>query len=167
MNRFHLAMAALAMSLSSAASVHAQVQAQPQAGPANAALEGIVGPALYVSDPERSLRFWRDAIGMQVRMRFGPKDRPDMVIGFGPDPTQAGIMLITDKEGAPRAIEHGHGFDRIALRLPDLEAVNARLRAAGLAPGEIRIVHGAVVMMMVTDPDGYRVELIDSKPRRE
>lgn len=127
-------------------------------------LEVIVGPALYVTDPERSLKFWRDAMGMQVRMRFGPKDRPDLVIGFGPDPTQAGIMLITDKEGAPRAIEHGHGFDRIALRLPDLHSVNDRLRAAGFAPGEIRIVHGGVVMMMVTDPDGYRVELIDSKP---
>lgn len=128
------------------------------------ALEGIVGPALYVTNPEKSLKFYRDGLGMQLRMRFGPTDRPDMLIGFGPNPMDAGIMLITDKDGPIKPIEHVHGFDRIALRLPDLQAVSARLRAAGFEAGEIRKVHGGIWMMMVTDPDGYKFELIDSKP---
>lgn len=137
-----------------------------QAEPATASLYGIVGPGLYISDPARSLKFYTEGLGMQLRMRFGPPGRPDMVVGFGPDPMQAGIMLLTDKEGpTQRPIAHAHGFDRIALRLPDLQAVSARLRAAGFEPGEIREVHGGIArMMMVTDPDGYRIELIDSKP---
>lgn len=155
-----LALAALFM-----ATIPTSANSQSVQASAGSSLEGIVGPALYVTDPERSLRFWHDVIGMQVRMKFGTKDLPDMVVGFGPDPTQAGIMLITDKENPKRVIEHGHGFDRIALRVPDLESVNERLRAAGMQPGEIRKVHGFVIMMIVTDPDGYRVELIDSKPR--
>lgn len=132
--------------------------------PPNVALEGMVGPALYVSDPARSLKFYTEGLGMRLRMRFGPTDRPDMVVGFGANPADAGIMLITDKQGPIQPIQHVHGFDRIALRLPDLVAVSARLRAAGFAGGEIRTVHDSIQMMMVTDPDGYRIELIDSKP---
>ena len=125
----------------------------------------MVGPALYVSDHERSLKFYTEGLGMTLRMRFGPKDKPDMVVGFGANPLDAGIMLLTDKEApAPRAITHGHGFDRIALRVADLRTINARLQAAGFAPSEIQVVHGAIQMMIVTDPDGYRIELIDSKP---
>jgi catechol 2,3-dioxygenase-like lactoylglutathione lyase family enzyme len=125
----------------------------------------MVGPAIYVSDPARSLKFYAEGLGMKLRMRFGPPDRADMVIGFGMDPTEAGIMLLTDKEGAvQRPIQHSHGFDRIALRLPNLPAVSERLRKAGFAAGEIRTVHGSISMMMVTDPDGYRIELIDSQP---
>ena len=126
--------------------------------------ESIVGPALYITDPDRTLRFYVEGLGMKLRMRFGPQDRPDMVIGFGMNPTDAGIMLITDKQGPLRPIEHAHGFDRIALRLPGLEAVAARLKAAGFEAAEIKVVHGFVRMMMVTDPDGYRIELIDSQP---
>ena len=151
-----IAMAALSLTASPA---FAQ-----SASPAAAPTESMVGPALYVSDPVRSLRFYTEGLGMKLRMRFGPAQRPYMVVGFGMNPTDAGIMLLTEKEGAIRPIDHGHGFDRIALRLPGLENVASRLEAAGFSAGEIRVVHGFVRMMMVTDPDGYRIELIDSQP---
>ena len=156
-----LALIAIFMLAASMPSAHAE-PAAPTA-PATK-LEGMVGPALYVSNPARSLKFYTEGLGMKLRMRFGPPERPDMVVGFGMDPTEAGIMLITDKEGPIRKIEHVHGFDRIALRLPDLAAVSERLKKAGFEAGEIRTVHGAIRIMMVTDPDGYRIELIDSQP---
>lgn len=140
--------------------VPASAQTPPPAMPS----ENMVGPALYVTDSARSVRFYTEGLGMKVRMRFGSAERPDVVVGFGMNPTDAGIMLITDKDGPIRPIAHAHGFDRIAVRLPGLEAVASRLRAAGFEAGEIKVVHGFVRMMMVTDPDGYRIELIDSQP---
>jgi len=140
--------------------VPATAQTSPQAAPS----QHLVGPAIYVTDPERSIRFYTEGLGMTVRMRFGSPQRPDVVVGFGTNPTDAGIMLITDKEGPIRPVVHAHGFDRIALRLPGLEAIAGRLKAAGFAAGEIKVVHGFVRMMMITDPDGYRIELIDSQP---
>lgn len=127
-------------------------------------MQNIIGPALYVTDSVRSVRFYTEGLGMVVRMRFGTAERPDVVVGFGLNPTDSGIMLITEKQEALRPIAHAHGFDRIAVRLPGLEAVAARLKAAGFEAGEIKVVHGFVRMMMVTDPDGYRIELIDSQP---
>lgn len=164
MRRVLLALAAASALTASAPGAYAEPVAPVAPAAPVVKLEGMVGPALYVSDPVRSLMFYTEGLGMKLRMRFGPKERPDMVVGFGMDPTEAGIMLITDKEGPIRPIEHVHGFDRIALRLPDLAAVSQRLKKAGFEAGEIRTVHGSIKMMMIDDPDGYKIELIDSQP---
>lgn len=139
----------------------AQAQAPAKAPPPPAASGAVIGPALYVTDLPRSLRFYRDVLEMKVKMQFGAKGKEDAVLGFGSDPRQLGLMLLSDKTAAvPRRIEHGHGFDRFALSVPDLAAVQTRLRAAGFQAGEIQTVHGTVKMMMATDPDGYKIELI-------
>jgi lactoylglutathione lyase len=137
-----------------------------QADDAPPAVSGtMVGPALHVSDPARSARFYTDGLGMTVRMRFGPADRPDQLVGYGSDPAQPCIMLLGEKADAGRTIEHGHGFDRIAFQVPGLNRVSERLRAAGFQPGTIETAHGTMQVMMVTDPDGYRIELIDVAPK--
>lgn len=133
-----------------------------QAAPPAMAPEGMVGPAIYVTQPDRSLKFYTEGLGMKLRMRFGPKDRPDIVVGFGSNPADAGIMLVTDKTGPIRPVAHVHGFDRIALRVPDLAALNSRLASLGFKGGEVKVVHGSIRMMMIDDPDGYRIELIET-----
>lgn len=138
-------------------------QSAPAAPPVMA--NTIVGPGYYVSDMARSLRFYRDVLGMSVRLQFGPKDKPDVVVGFGPDPGKPSLMLLSDRSGdAPRPVQHGHGYSRVALLMADVRDLSARLKAAGFSPGEIRVVHGSSLMMMVDDPDGYKIEIIDSRP---
>lgn len=122
----------------------------------------IVGPAFHVTDMTRSLHFYRDLLGMTVRMQFGPKDQPEAVIGYGADPRLPCLMLLSGKPGAAEKIEHGHGYDRVALNVTDLRGYETKLRAAGYRTEEIRTVHGSILMMMATDPDGYRVELVET-----
>lgn len=139
-----------------------------QGGPTQAppAVNAIVAPGYQVTDVQKSLKFYRDILGMQVRMQYGAADRPDVVIGFGPDQTAAGIMLLSDKAGpSPRKIEHGFGYSRLALRLADLSSVHRRLRAAGYVVSDIRVVHDVFLMAMATDPDGYQVELLGPRPK--
>jgi catechol 2,3-dioxygenase-like lactoylglutathione lyase family enzyme len=138
-------------------------QSAPAAPPAMA--NTIVGPGYFVSDMARSLRFYRDCLGMSVRLQFGPKDKPDVVVGFGPDPSKPSLMLLSDREGpTPRPIQHGHGYSRVALLMADVTALSERLKAAGFSPGEIKVAHGTSRVMMVDDPDGYRIEIIDTQP---
>lgn len=123
----------------------------------------IVGPGYYVSDIDKSLTFYRDLLGMTVRMRFGPDDRPDVVIGYGAEMSRPSIMLLSDRQqGEPRKIQHGHGYNRLAINVTDLADLKARLTAAGFQSSEIRVVHGAFLMMMATDPDGYKIELLQA-----
>jgi catechol 2,3-dioxygenase len=142
--------------------------AMAQGGPTQAppAVNAIVAPGYHVADVQKSLKFYRDILGMQVRMQYGPADRPDVVIGFGSDQMQAGVMLLSDRAGpSPRKIEHGHGYSRLAIRLVDLAGTHRRLRAAGYVVSDIRVVHDVFLMAMATDPDGYQVELLGPRPK--
>ena len=142
------------------ASAYAEETASVPKSAARATESSVVGPALYVTDIERSLRFYRDVLGMTVKMRYGPAGKEDVVLGFGSDPRQLGLMLLSDKSAAtPRKIEHGHGFSRFAVNVGDIAAVKKRLRDFGMPPAEIRKVHGTVQMMMTSDPDGYAIEI--------
>jgi lactoylglutathione lyase len=153
---------ALALILSSvllsAGSASAQV-----APTAAAPLGRFVGPMLYVTDMQKSLGFYRDVLGMQVRGRFHDPARPDLSLAFGADAAQPTIMLLNDKAATPRKVEHPHGFERLVLTIYDLDAMLERLRAAGFTPSSVRKVDGVTIMAMVQDPDGYRLELVTAK----
>lgn len=123
----------------------------------------IVGPGYYVSDIDKSLEFYRDILGMTVRMKFGNNEQSDVVIGYGMQMTSASIMLLSDhKAGKPKKIEHSHGYSRLAMNVPDLADLKIRLTEAGYETSDIKLVHGAFLMMMATDPDGYKLELLQA-----
>jgi len=71
-------------------------------------MEGMVGPGLFVSNPERSLKFYTEGLGMMLRMKMGD----ELIVGFGRNMKDAGIMLLTDKSAKPEPIRQAHGFDR-------------------------------------------------------
>ncbi|MEJ5979276.1 VOC family protein [Novosphingobium sp. PS1R-30] len=146
--------------------VEAQAQTPAAASAAAPKRGAVIGAAVHVSDLQRSLKFYRDALGMRVMAQFSPpgaadKSRPDTVLNFGNGPADTMLMLLSDRSASgTRPIEHGFGFARVVLRLPDLQAANASLRANGFPAGEIKGAHGTVTLMMLTDPDGYTVEVI-------
>jgi catechol 2,3-dioxygenase-like lactoylglutathione lyase family enzyme len=145
-----------------------QTSAEPPATPvAPAATSGaLIGPALHVGSVERSLKFYVDGLGMAVGMQMGPPQRHETILTFGGDPRSAGIILLSDQTATtPSVIAQSNGFDRVVLRMADLTATAERLRAAGFTPGEIHDVAMGYRMMLATDPDGYRFELVESRPR--
>lgn len=145
----------------------ALAQAPQAAAPAHVAQDALVGAAIYVWDLPRALKFYRDTLGMRVLMQFNPpgaqdKSRPDTVLSFGNGPNDSMLMLLSDRDpSGPRKIEHAFGFARVVLRMGELDRVAAKLRANGFAAGEIRSAHDTLRVMMVTDPDGYTVEIIE------
>ena len=169
-----LLFAALAAWLGSAAQAQsAAPAAAPNPAASVPARAGLIGAAINVADLERSLKFYRDTLGMKVLMQFTPpgaparggsKAPPDTVLSAGKSPSDAMLMLLSDRNPAgPRAIGHVFGFARVVLSHGDLDALAARLRDNGFAPGEVHKAHDAFRVMMLTDPDGYTVEIIERK----
>lgn len=158
-----------AAAMAAAACLACPVQAQqaPAAAPNGLARDAMIGAAIHVSNLERSLRFYRDTLGMRMMAQFNPpgatdKSRPDTVLNFGGGPADTMLMLLSDRDPAgPRKIEHAFGFARVVLRHADLAGLNGKLRDNGFAEGEIKQVHGAVRLMMLRDPDGYTIEIIE------
>jgi catechol 2,3-dioxygenase-like lactoylglutathione lyase family enzyme len=127
----------------------------------------LLGPVLEVSDIAGALAFYTDGLGLTLAMQMGAPNRREYMLRFSPDPAAAGLILIHDGTVARRVpITHPPGFDRLVLRVADIDALAARLDARKIAHTPIRDVAMGYRMMLVTDTEGYKLELVQSAPRR-
>ena len=122
----------------------------------------ILHTMLRVGDLKRSIAFYTDVLGMQL---LRTTDRPEQkyslaFVGYGSNPEHAEIEL-TYNYGVGN-YEMGTAYGHIAIAVEDAYAACDRIRAAGGAitrePGPVK--GGSTVIAFVTDPDGYKIELI-------
>jgi lactoylglutathione lyase len=117
---------------------------------------------LRVADMQRTLAFYCGALGMSVQAERTDTDGYRNVwVGYGPSAT---LIEFGCRPGvAPDNL--GNGFDHIALEVPDVRAACAALAAKGVSIArEVKAAASGALIAIVTDPDGYRIELI--QPRR-
>jgi catechol 2,3-dioxygenase-like lactoylglutathione lyase family enzyme len=140
---------------------------------------GVHHSAICTSDVERSLRFWRDGLGMSQLMDyrftgdwpelFGAKtDRLRSIFLGDPQTPGSGFIELVELAGADEALPPDaaprHGFFLLSLQREVDETLSA-LAALGFAKGVRRIDVVApdgktVTMAVITAPDGVLVELI-------
>lgn len=122
---------------------------------------------LRVGDLDRSLDFYTRVLGMQLLRK---QDYPDgkftlAFVGYGPEETHAVIELTHNWETS--SYDLGNGFGHVALGVDDIYGTCDKIRAAGgkvvREPGPMK--HGTTVIAFVEDPDGYRIELIETKTK--
>jgi lactoylglutathione lyase len=122
---------------------------------------------LRVGDLQRSIRFYTEVLGMQLlRTTERPDQKYDLAfVGYGRNPEHAEIEL-TYNYGVTQ-YETGTAFGHIAIGVADVAATCASVRekatALGAAitrePGPVK--GGDTVIAFITDPDGYKIELIE------
>lgn len=124
---------------------------------------------LRVGNLPRSIRFYTEALGMRLlRSVERPAQGYDLAfLGYGHNPDHAELEL-TYNHGV-EAYELGSAYGHIALGVPDAAALCERVRAtaADLGGAVTRaagpVQGGSTVIAFVTDPDGYKIELIERK----
>lgn len=122
---------------------------------------------LRVGDLERSIHFYTTFLGMkELRRTEVPDGKYTLVfIGYGDEASHT-VLELTYNWGVDQ-YEAGTAFGHLALGVPDIYAACERLRAAGVKigrePGPVKF--GTTVIAFIEDPDGYKIELIERKPR--
>jgi lactoylglutathione lyase len=117
---------------------------------------------LRVGDLQRSIDFYTRVLGMKLlRTTERPEQKYSLAfVGYGTNPDHAEIEL-TYNHGVS-TYELGTAYGHIALGVEDVYAACDKIRAAGGAvtrePGPVK--GGNTVIAFVTDPDGYKIELI-------
>ena len=117
---------------------------------------------LRVGNLQRSIDFYTQVLGMKlIRTSENPEYKYSLAfLGYGTNPEHAEIEL-TYNWGVER-YEMGTAFGHIALGVPDAYAACEQIRAAGgtitREPGPVK--GGNTLIAFITDPDGYKVELI-------
>ncbi|MEV4241654.1 VOC family protein [Nocardia sp. NPDC050408] len=117
-----------------------------------------------VTDLDRSLDFYT-ALGYAELGRVDPGDGSHLVILAFPGEPAASLELVHRPAGG--RVDVGSGFDHLAIQVDALAATLQRLTDAGLEPGPVQYPggpHGPKTSWL-TDPDGYRIELVQWPPR--
>lgn len=125
----------------------------------------ILHTMLRVGDMQRSIDFYTKVMGMQL---LRTTDRPEQkyslaFVGYGNEATDA-VLELTYNHGVD-AYDLGSAFGHVAIGVDDVAATCERIRAAGgtitRAPGPVK--GGSTVIAFVQDPDGYKIELIQTR----
>ena len=117
---------------------------------------------LRVGDLQRSIDFYTNVLGMQLlRSSENPEYKYSLAfVGYEGNPAQAEIELTYN--WGTTSYELGTAYGHIALGVPDAYAACEKIKAAG---GQVTreagpVKGGTTVIAFVTDPDGYKIELI-------
>lgn len=113
-----------------------------------------------VTDLDRSLAFYT-ALGYAELGRVDTGDGSHLVILKFPDEPAASLELV--HRPAVGRVDVGSGFDHLAVQVDTLAATLERLTDAGLEPGSVQHPGGPLgpKTSWLTDPDGYRIELVE------
>lgn len=123
----------------------------------------LVGTVLNVASIDKELAFYQTAFGMKLAMTLDHGTRREYMLRFSADPGEAGLILVHDtRPDAPSKLPHGAGFDRIVLRVADMDALIARLDAAGVPHAPAGPATQGYRVLQLQDPEGYPLEVIQS-----
>jgi len=120
---------------------------------------------LRVGDLQRSVKFYTEVLGMKL---LRTTDRPDQkyslaFVGYD-DESRASVLELTYNYGVER-YDLGGAFGHVAVGVPDVKKACERVRSAGgkvtREPGPVK--GGTSMIAFVEDPDGYKIEFIESR----
>ncbi len=118
---------------------------------------------LRVGDLPRSIDFYTQVMGMTLlRQTENASQHYSLAfLGYGRNPEHAELELTYNHGVA--AYELGSAYGHIAIGVPDVAAACDKIRHGG---GQVTreagpVKGGTTVIAFITDPDGYKIELIE------
>jgi lactoylglutathione lyase len=123
-----------------------------------------VHTCIRVLDIDRSLAFY-EGLGFEVRGRLNFESAYNVYLGL---PGGGDVLELTVNVGREEPYDLGDGYNHMALVVSDLDALLELLAKHGVEPEKPPYGVGGTDsreeyrICFVTDPDGYRIELIDA-----
>jgi lactoylglutathione lyase len=124
----------------------------------------ILHTMLRVGNLARSIDFYTKVMGMNL---LRTTERPDQqyslaFVGFGKGNADGQSEIELTYNHGVESYQLGNAYGHIALSVPDADAACKKIKAAG---GNVTreagpVMGGATIIAFVTDPDGYKIELI-------
>jgi len=122
---------------------------------------------LRVGDLQRAIDFYTKVMGMTLlRTTERPEQKYSLAfVGFGRGNADGQAEIELTYNHGVASYEMGSAYGHIAIAVPDAYAACAKIKASG---GQVTreagpVKGGDTVIAFVTDPDGYKIELIERK----
>jgi lactoylglutathione lyase len=121
---------------------------------------------IRVFDEAKSVDFYRRAFGLEIADRLNFDDFALIYMRNPSSPFEVELTVNFDRKGP---YTHGDGYGHIAVVVDNLAAEHARFEREELSPGPMRdFKHNGKTLarfFFVTDPDGYKIEVIEKGGR--
>jgi catechol 2,3-dioxygenase-like lactoylglutathione lyase family enzyme len=114
--------------------------------------------ALNVADLARSEKFYIDLLGLERTFRY-PADGKLLEVGLSRSGQKGQMSIILAHFNDDPLPEGKARYGRIVVVTADAKAVAKRATDAGFAATTLSAPPGGSVVIFVTDPDGYQIEL--------
>jgi|SRR5689334_688440 len=125
------------------------------------AMAKIIHAMIRVLELERSLKFYRDAFGLEVSQKL---DFPDFALVYLRNPENDFEIELTLNKGRTEPYTHGTGYGHVAVCVANLDAEHARIKALGVAANDIKEFRESDRLIarffFMQDPDGYKIEVL-------
>lgn len=125
----------------------------------------ILHTMLRVGNLERSVHFYTQVLGMNIlRKTERPEQKYSLVfVGYGKGNADAQSEIELTYNYGVHTYDLGTAYGHIAIAVPNAYEACDRIRNAG---GNVTreagpVMGGDTVIAFVTDPDGYKIELIE------
>ena len=126
----------------------------------------VIHTMIRVMDEAKSVHFYSAALGLTIADRY-PFDGFTLV--YLRNPENDIEIELTINEGREEPYTHGTGYGHIAVAVDDLDGEHARLEKAGIEPTPIKEFFREGTLMarffFITDPDGYKIEVLQRHGR--
>ena len=124
----------------------------------------ILHTMIRVGNLDRSLSFYIEVLGMRLLHRTDYTEGRFTLAFVGYCDESEGAVLELTHNWDTATYEPGNAFGHIALGVEDAYTACAQIKARG---GKITreagpMKHGSIVIAFVEDPDGYKIELIQT-----
>ena len=121
----------------------------------------LIHTCYRIGDIDRSVAFY-EALGFDEVGRMPIRDEAiNVFMGL---PGDGARLELTHNFDQREPYETGTGYGHIAITADDLDATLERLAATGIEPEKppYSVREGGSRLCFVRDPDGYRIELIET-----
>ena len=117
---------------------------------------------IRVLEEERSVDFYRRAFGLEIKDKL---EFDGFALIYLRHPTESDFEVeLTVNYDQTEPYELGNGYGHLAVTVDDLDAEYARMKQEGLAVGDLKDFpykgQPFARFFFVTDPDGYKIEVI-------
>ena len=111
-----------------------------------------------VSDLDKALRFYKDALGLEPVRRTEAEDGSFVIVFLGDGQTDFRLELTWLRDH-PQKYDLGECEFHLALRAEDFEAAHKKHEAMGC----ICFENPTMGIYFISDPDGYWIEIIPTR----
>jgi lactoylglutathione lyase len=126
----------------------------------------IIHVMIRVLQEQRSLEFYAAALGLAVADRFAFEDFTLVYLRNAENDFEIELTINNDRT---TPYIHADGYGHVAIAVDDLAAHYARVTGAGITASPIKeIFHNGTLLarfFFITDPDGYKIEVLQRHGR--